>query len=131
MSCIIEEGSGQMAFVSSPTVVIEFDPSNLAYGSPTDLETGYETEWGLFWGCYTAWPRDFPSVVGQGNSEHWAIVDLARELRDRNWPIDNELTPASQLAYAAERLSKQELIVYLRVLSRPAELSGEDGLVLR
>jgi hypothetical protein len=83
MSRTTDERTGQITFVPTPMVVIEFDPANLACGAPSDKETGYEEEWGLFWGCYTAWPVDFPCVVGQGSSEHWAIVDLARELGGR------------------------------------------------
>jgi hypothetical protein len=83
MSRTTDERTGQITLVPTPMVVIEFDPANLACGAPSDKETGYEEEWGLFWGCYTAWPVDFPCVVGQGSSEHWAIVDLARELGGR------------------------------------------------
>lgn len=54
--------------------MIEFDPANLAYSAASDAETGYEEEWGLLWGCYTAWPKGFPCVVGQGGSEHCTIA---------------------------------------------------------
>ena len=111
--------------------MVTFDPRNLAYGSPDDLATGYEAEWGLFWGAYTAWPADVPCIVGQGCSEHWALVDLARELRGHHWGVDDSLTAVNQLACAARSLGERDLVAYLEQLAEPAELSGEYGLVLR
>ena len=131
MRCTTDERTGQITFVPTPRVVIEFDPKQLAYGSSSDDESSAEHEWTLFWGCYTAWPADFPSVVGEGCSEHWAIVDLARELRERNWPVDETLAPASRLARAAASLRERELVAYLKRLAAPAELSSEYGFVLR
>jgi len=127
-----DEPTGQLAFVQGPTIVIDFDPENLANGAPSDdFDWSYEEEWGLFWGCYTAWPADFPCVVGQGCSEHWALVDLARELRERSWPVDGSLSRSSQLARAAARLGERELVAYLKRHASPAELSRQYGLVLR
>ena len=133
----VENPTGQTTFVAAPRVVIEFDPKKLAYGKPNDdgwtLENdwSYESEWGLQWGCYVAWPLEFPCVFGQGSSQHWALVDLAQELRTRCWPQHSSLTPATQLAEAATRLEQRDLVLYLKRLARPAQLSSEYGLVLR
>ena len=120
----------QTSFVPAPHVMIEFDPGSFAYGAPVDDETGYE-EWGLYWGLFTAWHLDLPSVTGQGNSEHWALVDLARQLRAWSWPTEHTMTGDAQLAYAAERLSLPDLVAYLHGIASPAELSDGYGLVLR
>ena len=124
-------GHAQLAFVQPPRIAVDFDPRSLAYGSPDDHDAAYADEWGLFWGCYVAWPPGFPCVAGQGSSEHWAIVDLARRLRGVAWPAKDELSPQTQLEYAAQRLTETELVVYLERLAEPAQLADQYSLVLR
>jgi hypothetical protein len=131
-----EDTTGQTSFVAAPRISIEFDPFALGAGKPSDEgfvaeEWGYESEWGVFWGCYVASPADFPCVFGQGNSTHWALVDLARELRAWNWKVEPDLTPRAQLAHAARNLDQPQLVRYLKCHAAPPELGSGYALVLR
>jgi hypothetical protein len=105
---------------------VQADPAdNVDPAGPLDLSRSYgEVDWWIakqtLRARYAAWPAGSPWVVGDGDTAHDALADLARVLRAEPWCEEHSQTSSRELVRAAKRLSYERLVAYLKSLSAPA-----------
>lgn len=109
------DSPAQLSFVAMPRVLLRYHP----WRSPPESTGPFEL------GTYVASLAGHPNILGEGNTERRAIVDLAKHLRDlaSGGTRSGRLTTLAQALTAAKRLGEEDLIDYLEQRGGEARLA--------
>ena len=110
--------SGQLTFVAGPRVLLQYHPDRPPAGASGPREIG----------AFSATLADYPEMIGGwARDEQSAIELLADLLRSHaaDSPPRGGLTPYGQALMAAHRLTRTDLIDYLRGRAEEATLAAD------